>query len=114
MTDSGFTQFKAKRLKGRTSEQDVEKYLVQQVKKRLGIAYKFTSPQRRSVPDRLCVLPNGVMFFVEVKKPGGLPTEKQSREHERLRTRDQRVHIATNRMEVDAILEVEYDDLKAS
>lgn len=66
-------------------ERDVEAWLVTEAKRRGGIAYKFTSPQRRSVPDRLVLLPGGRMFFVECKRPGGQPTEAQTREHERMR-----------------------------
>jgi len=37
-------------------EKQIEAYLVERVKEAGGIAYKFTSPQRRSVPDRLVLL----------------------------------------------------------
>jgi hypothetical protein len=37
-------------------EKDIEAHLVARVKAKGGIAYKFTSPQRRSVPDRLVLL----------------------------------------------------------
>lgn len=37
-------------------EKKVEEHLCKKVKEAGGIAYKFTSPQRRSVPDRLVLL----------------------------------------------------------
>ena len=37
-------------------EKKVEEHLCKRVKEAGGIAYKFTSPQRRSVPDRLVLL----------------------------------------------------------
>jgi len=74
-------------------ERDVEAYLVAETKRRGGIAYKFTSPQRRSVPDRLVLLPGGDAFFVETKAPGKKPTEAQVREHERLRDLGFRVYV---------------------
>lgn len=37
-------------------EKKVEEHLCKKVKEFGGIAYKFTSPQRRSVPDRLVLL----------------------------------------------------------
>lgn len=37
-------------------EKKVEEHLCKRVKELGGIAYKFTSPQRRSVPDRLVLL----------------------------------------------------------
>ena len=66
-------------------EEDVENALVRRVKKLGGTAEKFTSPGRRSVPDRLVTLPDGSIIFVELKAPGKKPTEKQARDHERRR-----------------------------
>lgn len=66
-------------------EKNIEAWLVAEVKRRGGMAYKFTSPARRSVPDRLILMPGGAMFFVECKAPGKKPTEAQAREHERIR-----------------------------
>lgn len=67
------------------SEKLVEQALVSRVKAMGGIPFKFTSPGRRSVPDRLCLLPGGRVIFVECKAPGKRATELQTREHERLR-----------------------------
>ena len=66
-------------------ERDVEKALVARVKSLGGVAEKFTSPAKRSVPDRLVTLPGGVMIFVELKAPGKKPTPKQSADHQRRR-----------------------------
>lgn len=63
----------------------IEKHLVAEVRKAGGIAYKFVSPGRRSVPDRLVLLPGGRLVFVECKAPGKEPRADQLREHERLR-----------------------------
>ncbi|EHE4123973.1 VRR-NUC domain-containing protein [Salmonella enterica subsp. enterica serovar Bareilly] len=63
----------------------IEKHLVAEVKKAGGVAYKFISPGRRSVPDRLVLLPGGRLVFVECKAPGKEPRANQLREHERLR-----------------------------
>lgn len=66
-------------------ERDIEKALVKRVKALGGTAEKFTSPGRRSVPDRLVTLPGGVIVFVELKAPGKKPTENQLRDHSRRR-----------------------------
>ena len=52
-------------------EKHIEAYLVKRVKEIGGIAYKFTSPAHRGVADRVVCLPNGVVWFVELKAPGG-------------------------------------------
>lgn len=62
-------------------ERDIEKAFVAHVKRLGGMAEKFTSPGRRSVPDRLVTLPDGRIIFVELKRPGQKPTEGQMRDH---------------------------------
>ncbi|EHK3568807.1 VRR-NUC domain-containing protein [Escherichia coli] len=66
-------------------ESTIEKHLVAEVKKAGGQAYKFVSPGRRAVPDRLVLLPGGRVVFVECKAPREKPRPDQLREHERLR-----------------------------
>ncbi|WP_257827943.1 hypothetical protein [Burkholderia glumae] len=66
-------------------EKTVEAYLVERVRALGGEPYKFTSPARASVPDRIVVLPPGRVYFIEVKRPGGKLTRGQEREHEHLR-----------------------------
>ncbi|CNE99580.1 TPA: VRR-NUC domain-containing protein [Yersinia enterocolitica] len=68
-----------------TREDSIEDHLVKEVKKAGGIAYKFISPGRRSVPDRLVLLPGGKVIFVECKAPGEKSTAAQLREHEKIR-----------------------------
>lgn len=48
------------------------------------LVFKFTSPNRAAVPDRLFILPSGKVFFCEFKASGKKPTPAQSREHDRL------------------------------
>ena len=51
-------------------EREVERRLVTAVKKLGGLAPKFTAPGLDGVPDRLVLLPDGRLAFVEVKAPG--------------------------------------------
>ena len=51
-------------------ETRVEAALVKAVKKRNGLALKFVSPGLSGVPDRLVLMPNGKMGFIELKAPG--------------------------------------------
>lgn len=68
-----------------TLEKDVEQALVKRVKALGGLCEKFTSPGRRSVPDRLVTMPEGHIIFVELKRPGEKPTEAQERDHAKRR-----------------------------
>lgn len=65
-------------------ESTIERELVKRIKAHGGHAYKFTSPGRRNVPDRLVLLPGGIMCFVELKVPGKKARPGQAREHARL------------------------------
>lgn len=67
-------------------ERDIEKALCLRIKSLGGIAEKFTSPAKRSVPDRLVTLPGGRIVFVELKAPGKKPTPKQIKDHNTRRT----------------------------
>ena len=65
-------------------ERDVEKALVSAAKKAGGIAPKFTSPGTAGMPDRLVILPEGKVCFVELKAPGQKPRPIQTRQMDRL------------------------------
>lgn len=59
------------------------------------MVYKFTSPQRAAVPDRLYVY-RGKVWFIEFKREGKVPTPAQEREHARLREHGIDVHVIDN------------------
>ena len=65
-------------------EDNIEEHFRKRVEKAGGFTYKFTVPGRRNVPDRIMMLPGICMQFVELKKPGEVPTEAQLREHARI------------------------------
>lgn len=101
-------------------EADVEDYLVKEVAKRGGVAEKFSSPNRASVPDRLVQWPITYFDgkygrgpdpipawaeFVECKAPGKKPTAAQARDHERRRAMGFRVTVVDTYEAVDKYLE---------
>ena len=51
-------------------EKTIEQKLVHDVRLMGGLALKFVSPGFDGVPDRLVLLPDGKMAFVELKAPG--------------------------------------------
>lgn len=90
---------------GNTSmrEKEVEAHLVKRVKKLGGEAEKFTSPGRRSVPDRLVTFPGGRVCFVEVKATGGKVTDNQARDHDRRRKMGFVVFVVDSKAAVDML-----------
>ena len=82
-------------------ESVIEAYLVKRVKGAGGTAYKFVSPGRRNVPDRLVVFPGGNMYFVELKAPRKELRSGQARERQRLEALGCRVEVAATKEDVD-------------
>ena len=52
-------------------EKIVENHFVWAVERVGGKTYKFTSPGRKGVADRIACLPDGSTWFVELKTKGG-------------------------------------------
>lgn len=65
-------------------EKQIEASVCSYAKNKGILVYKFTSPARAAVPDRLFILPNGRCFFIEFKREGQKPTPAQEREHRKL------------------------------
>lgn len=90
-------------------ERDIEAHLVDQCKARGWGCYKFTSPGRRNVPDRIVIVPpagepRAQLIFIELKAPGKKPTTGQLREHARLRALGCRVEVIDSIEGVDAFI----------
>ena len=77
-------------------EKHIEAKVCDYAKQRGLLVYKFTSPARAAVPDRLFVLPGGRVFFIEFKRKGQRPTPPQKREHHRLRQHGVSVWVIDN------------------
>lgn len=83
-------------------ERDIESALVVRVKALGGLCEKFTSPGKRSVPDRIVTMPGGRIVFVELKAPGKRPTALQVRDHARRRALGCEVIVIDTLEAVDA------------
>ena len=66
-------------------ESPVEKKFVGGLQALGCLVWKFVSPGNAGVPDRLVILPDGTIYFVEMKQDGGKLSAIQKAQHERLR-----------------------------
>ncbi|SDX64669.1 VRR-NUC domain-containing protein [Salimicrobium album] len=85
-------------------EKDVETYLKTNIEKRNGWCVKFESPGLSGVPDRICMVPGGRLFFVEVKRPGQKLRKLQQKRKEQFESLGQHVHTVSNKEEVDEFM----------
>lgn len=67
------------------SEKALEKYLVSEVRARGGECLKYYSAGTTGWPDRIVMMPGGVMAWVELKSRGKHPTPRQRVRLNRLR-----------------------------
>ena len=74
-------------------ESEIERKLVYEVRQLGGMAYKFVSPGNTGVPDRIVVMPGGVIIFVELKAEAGRLTNGQKRQISKLRNLGMRVDV---------------------
>lgn len=85
-------------------EQNIELFLIRQVCLKGGLCLKMNSITMKGLPDRLVLLPEGKMFFAELKAPGKKPRPEQFRVHEKLRRRGFDVYVIDSRAAVKEIL----------
>ena len=94
------------------SEKTTEKYLIQKIEALGGKCWKWVSPNVRGVMDRICFLPNGIVFFVEVKSEGKTLAPHQERRAKELMLLGQRCYLADTKATVDEIIKGETHEYK--
>ena len=86
-------------------EKDIESKVCEYAKQQGVLVYKFTSPARAAVPDRMFIRPDGKVWFCEFKREGQKPTPSQEREHHRLRQHKVFVFVIDNVEEGKAMID---------
>ena len=88
-------------------EKDIEAKVIEHAKKRGCLVYKFTSPARRSVPDRMFINPDGQVWFIEFKRLGCTPTPAQAVEIAKIRAMNVVVHVVDSVEQGKRVVELE-------
>ncbi len=89
------------------SEKAIEAYLVRKVKAAGGICLKYSSASITGYPDRIVMLPGGIVIWVELKSKGQHPEKRQTIRIGELRAIGQRVEVIDSKEGVDSLLEKE-------
>ena len=85
-------------------EKTIEQKLVQSVKAHGGICPKLVCPGMAGMPDRLVLLPDGKMGFVEVKDTGKKPRPLQTARHRLLESLGFRVFVLDRTEQIPGIV----------
>ena len=86
-------------------EKQIENKLATEAKKLGGIAVKFVSPSFDGMPDRLVLIPDGYIAFVELKAPGKKPRPLQLARHRLLRSLGFRVYVIDSVEQIGGMLD---------
>jgi hypothetical protein len=86
-------------------EKTIEQKLVTAVKNMGGICPKWVSPGFDGMPDRIVLLPNSRIAFVEVKAPGQKPRPLQMARHKLLRNLGFSVFVLDDLEQIGGILD---------
>ena len=85
-------------------ERDLERYFTQQCKKLKLKTLKINVRFQRGWPDRLVLLPDQKVLWVELKRPGGKTSALQDKTHAEMLVEGHYVHIIDSKEGIDNVL----------
>lgn len=85
------------------SEKVLERKLAREVEKAGGWSLKMLSTHLTGLPDRVCLMPGGKTFFVEVKTTGEKPTKIQLHQHRKLKRLGFEVYVVDNSQDINEL-----------
>ncbi len=86
------------------TERQIEQKLVKAVKEKGGLCWKFTSPGTTGVPDRIVLMPEGHIAFVELKAPNKQLRVLQEYRMKQLITLGFPCYVIDNAMQIPSVI----------
>ena len=95
-------------------EKDIEKILVKEVRKLGGLCYKWVSPGNAGVPDRIVLIPNRPVMFVELKGDKGKLSRLQEIQIKKLKAITEHVYVLKGLEEVRDFIKWNLDHMNTN
>lgn len=83
----------------------IEQHLVREVNRRDGLCLKFNSQSMTGIPDRIILMKNGTVSFVEVKQKGKKPRPLQELRMKQLSRLGFKVYTLDEKEKIGEILD---------
>ena len=83
----------------------IEQHIVKEVNRRNGLCLKFNSQSMTGIPDRIILMKNGTVGFVEVKQKGKKPRPLQELRMKQLRRLGFKVYTLDEKEKIGEILD---------
>lgn len=90
-------------------EKEIESAVCKYAKEKGFEVYKFSSPNRAGVPDRMFIGAYQRAFWIEFKREGGTPTPVQTREAAKISSKGFAVYLCDSIVEGKSIIDSEAD-----
>lgn len=87
------------------SEKILEKLLGDEIKKHKGFCFKLLANYVAGLPDRICLLPGGIIFFAEIKTTKKKPTKIQLAIHKKIRNLGFEVFVIDTSEQIKKLIE---------
>ena len=94
------------------SEKKLEAKLGREIKALGGWSIKLLSTFIKGLPDRMCLLPTGIIFFVELKSTGKKPSPAQTVIHKKLQELGFNVYVIDRTELLDGLIDIYKHRLK--
>lgn len=88
----------------KSNEKIIERKLVEKCKSCGAMCIKLLTYQFIGLPDRMCLFPNGVIVFVELKTTGEKPRKIQLNIHNKLRNLGFRVEVIDSIDQINSLI----------
>ena len=88
----------------KSNEKIIERKLVEKCKSCGAMCIKLLTYQFIGLPDRMCLFPNGVVVFVELKSTGEKPRKIQLNVHNKIRNLGFRVEVIDSIDQIDSLI----------
>lgn len=86
-------------------EKLIEQALVKSIKSKGGLCLKLVSPSFVGIPDRLILLPDGKLGFVEVKTTGKKPHKVQDKRIKQIKQLGFKVFVLDNLDDIPTLID---------
>jgi hypothetical protein len=95
-------------------EKSIENYFKKQLQKHGALVIKMNTYHFRGFPDRMILLPEGRIFFAELKRPGEKPRANQKVVHRMLRKLGFKVYVIDCKEQVEEVIRDEVHSSQVS
>lgn len=85
-------------------ESNIEQYTTKIIKNKKGLCIKLNSTSLRGLPDRIVLLPKGIIFFIEFKAPNKKANKLQLYTHRVLKSLGFDVYIIDSKEKAKEVL----------